>query len=188
MRSITSQTRGLNLRKKKKLPHPTHRTKQKRDEEFSRDAAEGMSSKELATKFDLGQSSIGIKRKQLARQIEKEVRSRLGTVSLKSLDNLVSLAFGAESEQVRYVATKDLLDRAGFKATELSKLEIEDTRSRTPVEIEEEMRERFGRDVADMIMGRAKVINGTTAGVAASQTAGDALSPTVSTPASSELN
>mgnify|MGYP006406956081 FL=1 len=159
------------------------RAKKKRDEEFSKDAALGKTSLELASKFDISQSSIGVKRKTLARQIEKEVRSRLGTVSLRSLDNMVSLAFSSESEQVRFVATKDLLDRAGFKASEISKLEIDERRSRTPVEIEQEMRERFGNDVADMIMGRAKVINGVSAGAVAPRPGGDSLAPTDTVPA-----
>tara|TARA_R100001530_G_scaffold100613_1_gene69950 strand:+ start:1075 stop:1608 length:534 start_codon:yes stop_codon:yes gene_type:complete len=159
------------------------RAQKKRDEEFSRDAALGKTSLELASKFDISQSSIGVKRKTLARQIEKEVRSRLGTVSLRSLDNMVSLAFSSESEQVRFVATKDLLDRAGFKASEISKLEIDERRSRTPVEIEQEMRERFGNDVADMIMGRAKVINGESAGAGVSRPEGVSLDSSVPVPA-----
>jgi hypothetical protein len=169
--------------KVKKTRPPIHREQKKKKDEFSKDAALGMTTAELGTKFNLGESSVGVYRKNLARQIEKEVRARLGTVSLKSLDNLVSLAFGAESEQVRYVATKDLLDRAGFKATELSKVEIEDRRNRTPVEIEGEMRERFGNDVADMIMGRAKVINGESAGADVSRPEGDSLDSSVPVPA-----
>jgi|TARA_Y100000310_G_scaffold914_1_gene1280 hypothetical protein len=164
------------------------RAQKKRDEEFSRDAALGKTSLELASKFDISQSSIGVKRKTLARQIEKEVRSRLGTVSLRSLDNMVSLAFSSESEQVRFVATKDLLDRAGFKASEISKLEIDERRSRTPVEIEQEMRERFGNDVADMIMGRAKVINGESAGAGVSRPEGVSLASSVPVPATRDLN
>ena len=164
------------------------RAQKKRDEEFSRDAALGKTSLELASKFDISQSSIGVKRKTLARQIEKEVRSRLGTVSLRSLDNMVSLAFSSESEQVRFVATKDLLDRAGFKASEISKLEIDERRSRTPVEIEQEMRERFGNDVADMNMGRAKVINGESAGAVASRPAGVSLPSVDAVPATRDLN
>ena len=164
------------------------RAKKKRDEEFSKDAALGKTSLELASKFDISQSSIGVKRKTLARQIEKEVRSRLGTVSLRSLDNMVSLAFSSESEQVRFVATKDLLDRAGFKASEISKLEIDERASRTPMEIEQEMRERFGNDVADMIMGRAKVINGESAGAVASRPAGVSLPSVEAVPATRDLN
>ena len=164
------------------------RAQKKRDEEFSRDAALGKTSLELASKFDISQSSIGVKRKTLARQIEKEVRSRSGTVSLRSLDNMVSLAFSSESEQVRFVATKDLLDRAGFKASEISKLEIDERRSRTPVEIEQEMRERFGNDVADMIMGRAKVINGESAGAGVSRPEGVSLASSVPVPATRDLN
>jgi len=96
---------------------------------------------------------------------------------------MVSLAFSSESEQVRFVATKDLLDRAGFKASEISKLEIDERRSRTPVEIEQEMRERFGNDVADMIMGRAKVINGESAGAGVSRPEGVSLDSSVPVPA-----
>ena len=161
------------------------RTMKKRDEEFSKDAALGMSSMELASKFDISEKSTRAKRKTLARQIEKEVRGRLGTVALRSLDNMVSLAFSAESEQVRFVATKDLLDRAGFKASEISRVEIDERRSRTPVEIEQEMRERFGNDVADMIMGRAKVINGVSAGAVSPRPGGDSLAPTDTVPATS---
>jgi len=170
-------------RVKKKTSSPIDRAQKKKRDEFSKDAALGMTTPELGAKFNLGESSVGVYRKNLARQIEKEVRARLGTVSLKSLDNLVSLAFGAESEQVRYVATKDLLDRAGFKATELSKIEIEDRRNRTPVEIEDEMRARFGNDVADMIMGRAKVINGESAGAEVSRPEGDSLVSSATVPA-----
>ena len=178
-----TQKKTQKTRIKKKTSSPIDRAQKKKRDEFSKDAALGMTTPELGAKFNLGESSVGVYRKNLARQIEKEVRARLGTVSLKSLDNLVSLAFGAESEQVRYVATKDLLDRAGFKASEISKLEIDERASRTPVEIEQEMRERFGNDDADMIMGRAKVINGESAGAGVSRPGGDSLAPTDTVPA-----
>ena len=93
----------------KKKPYPKKgRAKRNADDAFASAAAENVPVKDLAVQFQLTEPSTRQKRRDLSKNIEKEVRAKLGSIASKSLDTLVHLAFRAESSQVRYVATKDL--------------------------------------------------------------------------------
>ena len=191
---MSSQTRGEILGLEKKKPYPRKgRAKRNADDAFASAAAENVPVKDLAVQFQLTEPSTRQKKQNLSKKIEQEVRAKLGSIASKSLDNLVHLAFRADSEQVRFVATKDLLDRAGFKPQDKTKVEIEDKRNRTPQEIEDEMRERFGHDTAELIMNKTKIIpvnveSENTAGAEASRPVGDSLAPSGSVPAPETLN
>lgn len=54
-------------------------------------------------------------RRELATEIERELRVRLVEYVPNALTNLRQLADSAESESVRYNANRDLLDRAGWQ-------------------------------------------------------------------------
>tara|TARA_R100000278_G_scaffold110181_1_gene87311 strand:+ start:125 stop:481 length:357 start_codon:yes stop_codon:yes gene_type:complete len=45
-----------------------------------------------------------------------QVQKKIAMGSTKALNNIISLSDGANSEYVRLEASKDILDRAGFKA------------------------------------------------------------------------
>lgn len=189
---MTSQIRGefLGLEKKRKV-RKYGRAKRNEDDAFASAAAENVPVKDLAVQFQLTEPSTRQKRRDLSKNIEKEVRAKLGSIASKSLDNLVHLAFRADSEQVRYVATKDLLDRAGFKAQDKTKIEIEDKRNRTPQEIEDEMREKFGHDIAELMMNKTKIIPvkvDATAGTDTSRSGEESLASSESVPAPETLN
>jgi hypothetical protein len=48
----------------------------------------------------------------------QRVQSKIALGSTKAINTIVNLAGGASSEYVRLEASKDILDRAGFKAPE----------------------------------------------------------------------
>ena len=97
-----------------------------------------------------------VKAHQLKTQIEEQVRSDLGKTSGLALDNLVKLAFHAESEQVRARCTIDLLDRAGFKPVE----KVQHLKApRTPEEVEAELAAIVGKDQAEVLLGKRKLVN-----------------------------
>ena len=97
-----------------------------------------------------------VKAHQLKTQIEEQVRSDLGKTSGLALDNLVKLAFHAESEQVRARCTIDLLDRAGFTPVE----KVQPLKApRTPEEVEAELAAIVGKDQAEVLLGKRKMIN-----------------------------
>tara|TARA_R100001530_G_C4260009_1_gene140210 strand:- start:74 stop:616 length:543 start_codon:yes stop_codon:yes gene_type:complete len=180
------------LEKKKAYPKKG-RAKRNADDAFASAAAENVPVKDLAVQFQLTEPSTRQKKQNLSKKIEQEVRAKLGSIASKGLDNLVHLAFRADSEQVRFVATKDLLDRAGFKPQDKTKVEIEDKRNRTPQEIEDEMRERFGHDTAELIMSKTKIIpvnveSGNTAGTDTSRSGEGSLASSGSVPAPETLN
>ena len=91
---------------------------------------------------------------RLQEDIEKQVRSELGNTAAQALQNLIGLAFSAESESVRAKCTMDLLDRAGFKPIDKHE-EIKPKRSLQ--EIDAEIRELVGGDVADVLLGKRAV-------------------------------
>ena len=97
-----------------------------------------------------------VKAHQLKTQIEEQVRSNLGKTSGLALDNLIKLAFHADSEQGRARCTIDLLDRAGFKPIE----KVQHIKApRTPEEVEAELAAIVGKDQAEVLLGKRKLVN-----------------------------
>ena len=66
------------------------------------------------------------------------------------MSTLVEL-LDCDDPNARYKAAKDILDRAGFKPTD--KLEVTAEVKRTPKEIEAEIRERMGDEIASRLLG-----------------------------------
>lgn len=56
-------------------------------------------------------------------RLQKEVSRKFIDRAEKMADNMYDLALGARSEQVRFQATKDYLDRAGFQPTQKTEVE-----------------------------------------------------------------
>jgi hypothetical protein len=101
-------------------------------------------------------SSEKAKAYRLKQEVEEQVRANLGKTSKLALDNLIKLAFSAESEHVRARCTIDLLDRAGFKPVE----KVQHLKApRSPEEVEAELVSIIGKENADMILGKRKIVN-----------------------------
>lgn len=142
------------------MPRITHRTKEglrrpPQDQEFIEHMAKTGDPIVSAKKAGLKATRPSAKKKaeSLQEDIEKEVRAQLGKTANQALNNLISLAFSAESEQVRAKCTMDILDRAGFKPVDKHE-EVKPKRSLQ--EIDAEIRELVGNDVADVLLGKAK--------------------------------
>jgi len=110
------------------------------------------SPKEIAKVSGVSITAVKEFNKQYQADIEKQVRANLGKVAVDALQNMVDLAFTAENEHVRVVATKDLLDRAGFKPKSEVDIKQEITR-RDPKEIELEARKKLGDELAEKLLG-----------------------------------
>ena len=91
------------------------------------------------------------------RMIEEQVTTNLGLRSSEMLEQIYVLARNAESESVRLKASMDWLDRAGFKPVE----RIEHSKVvRTLEQVEGELVRLVGRDTADVLLGKRKLVNG----------------------------
>jgi hypothetical protein len=111
-----------------------------------------VSKKEVAQVAGVSVTAVREFNRQHQEDIEKQVRANLGEVAVQALQNMVDLAFAAENEHVRFVATKDLLDRAGFKPKSEVDIKQEVIR-RDPKEIEAEARKKLGDDLAEKLLG-----------------------------------
>lgn len=106
---------------------------------------------EIAKISGVSVTAIREMNKKYEREIEAQVRANLGQVAVDALQNMIDLAFTAENEHVRFVSTKDLLDRAGFKPKSEVDIKQEVIR-RDPKMIEAEARERLGNELAEKLL------------------------------------
>tara|TARA_S200002703_G_scaffold143139_1_gene135947 strand:+ start:91 stop:516 length:426 start_codon:yes stop_codon:yes gene_type:complete len=96
------------------------------------------------------------KMQKMKRAIQDQVSADLGLSAKQMLDNIKSLALTGKSEGVRLKASMDWLDRAGFKPVE----RIEHTKiARTVEQIEAELVSMLGRETADLLTGKRKIVN-----------------------------
>jgi len=154
--TTTSSSKKLRVPKIKNRPlehrDPNGHVRKEETQEFIQKAA-------LLTPSERDQlltPSEKVKAHHLKTQIEEQVRANLGKTAGLALDNLVKLAFHAESEQVRARCTIDLLDRAGFKPVE----KVQHLKApRTPEEVEAELAAIVGKDQAEILLGKRKMIN-----------------------------
>lgn len=96
------------------------------------------------------------KMQKIKRSVEDQVVTNLSLSSKEMLDNIYSLAKNAESESVRLKASMDWLDRAGFKPVE--KVQHSNV-ARSLEQIEAELVSMLGRDTADLLIGKRKIVN-----------------------------
>ncbi|MFZ9069149.1 MAG: hypothetical protein ACO23R_17400 [bacterium] len=116
--------------------------------------ASGLTDRQTSEMTGIPTGAIRKMNRKYAEEIEVQVRANLGAVAVSALKNMVDLAFKAENEHVRFVATKDLLDRAGFAPKKEVDIKQEIIR-RDPQEIEAEARKKLGDELAEKLLGLA---------------------------------
>ena len=84
-------------------------------------------------------------KRELSSEIAEELRSSFMNAAPKALSILMDLAENSASDSVKFQASKDLLDRAGFRP------------QRTSTELEAEMIRLVGAEKAELLLGKKTV-------------------------------
>ena len=97
-------------------------------------------------------------KRRLASQIAEELRLNIINYAPRELAILKNLGLNADSEHVRMKASKDVLDRAGFKP--VKRQEVVHA-SRSVEEVEAELVGLVGKDLSELLLGKkkSKVVN-----------------------------
>ena len=90
-------------------------------------------------------------KRELSGEISEELRSSFMNAAPKALSILMDLAENSASDSVKFQASKDLLDRAGFRPIDRRE---EIRPQRTPVELEAEIKRLVGTETAELLLGR----------------------------------
>ena len=90
-------------------------------------------------------------KRELSSEIAEELRSSFMNAAPKALPILMDLAENSASDSVKFQASKDLLDRAGFRPIDRRE---EIRPKRTPVELEAEIKRLVGTETAELLLGR----------------------------------
>ena len=90
-------------------------------------------------------------KRELSGEISEELRSSFMNAAPKALSILMDLAENSASDSVKFQASKDLLDRAGFRPV-VRREEIRP--KRTPAELEAEIKRLVGTETAELLLGR----------------------------------
>ena len=93
-------------------------------------------------------------KRELSGEISEELRSSFMNAAPKALSILMDLAENSASDSVKFQASKDLLDRAGFRPVD-KREEIRPQRS--PAELEAEMVRLVGPEKAQLLLGKKSV-------------------------------
>ena len=93
-------------------------------------------------------------KRELSGEISEELRSSFMNAAPKALSILMDLAENSASDSVKFQASKDLLDRAGFRPVDRRE---EIRPQRTMVEIEAEMIRLVGAEKAELLLGKKSV-------------------------------
>ena len=93
-------------------------------------------------------------KRQLANQIQKRMLEMFVDHTPKAFSAMKALMEESESDTVRYQAAKDLMDRAGFKATD--KVQIEEDKKDIK-QLEAELVSLVGREKADVLLGKEEL-------------------------------
>ena len=118
--------------------------------DFMRIAMSNATIAEKAAMIGMHKNTFDKERKARADQIALQTRIELDENVHHAMSTLVDL-LDCDDPNARYKAAKDILDRAGFKPTD--KLEVTAEVKRTPKEIEAEIRERMGDEIASRLLG-----------------------------------
>ena len=94
--------------------------------------------------------AIKLKR-ELSTEISEELRSSFMNAAPKALSILLDLAENSASDSVKFKASKDLLDRAGFRPIDRRE---EIRPQRTPEELEAEIKRLVGSETAELLLGK----------------------------------
>ena len=90
-------------------------------------------------------------KRELSAEISEELRSSFMNAAPKALSILMDLAENSASDSVKFQASKDLLDRAGFRPIDLRE---EIRLQRTPEELEAEIKRLVGSETAELLLGK----------------------------------
>ena len=93
-------------------------------------------------------------KRELSGEISEELRSSFMNAAPKALSILMDLAENSASDSVKFQATKDLLDRAGFRPIDRRE-EVRPQRS--PAELEAEIKRLVGTETAELLLGRKSI-------------------------------
>ena len=93
-------------------------------------------------------------KRELSGEISEELRSSFMNAAPKALSILMDLAENSASDSVKFQASKDLLDRAGFRPVD-RRDEIRP--QRTMVEIEAELVRLIGPEKDELLLGKKTV-------------------------------
>ena len=90
-------------------------------------------------------------KRELSAEISEELRSSFMNTAPKALSILMDLAENSASDSVKFQASKDLLDRAGFRPIDRRE---EIRPKRTPEELEAEIKRLVGTETAELLLGK----------------------------------
>ena len=90
-------------------------------------------------------------KRELSSEISEELRSSFMNAAPKALSILMDLAENSSSDSVKFQASKDLLDRAGFRPIDRRE---EIRPQRTPEELEAEIKRLVGSETAELLLGK----------------------------------
>ena len=93
-------------------------------------------------------------KRELSAEISDELRSSFINAAPKALSILMNLAENSASDSVKFQASKDLLDRAGFRPIDRRE---EIRPQRTPEELEAEIKRLVGSEKAELLLGKKSV-------------------------------
>ena len=90
-------------------------------------------------------------KRELSSEIAEELTANFMNAAPKALSILLDLAENSVSDSVKFLASKDLLDRAGFRPIDRRE---EIRPQRTPAELEAEIKRLVGTETAELLLGK----------------------------------
>ena len=93
-------------------------------------------------------------KRELSSEIAEELTANFMSAAPKALSILMDLAENSASDSVKFQASKDLLDRAGFRPIDRRE---EIRPQRTPEELEAEITRLVGTEKAELLLGKKSV-------------------------------
>ena len=90
-------------------------------------------------------------KRELSAEISEELRSSFMNAAPNALSILMDVAENSASDSVKFQASKDLLDRAGFRPVDRRE---EIRPQRTPAELEAEIKRLVGTETAELLLGK----------------------------------
>ena len=93
-------------------------------------------------------------KRELSSEIAEELTANFMSAAPKALSILMDFAENSASDSVKFQASKDLLDRAGFRPIDRRE---EIRPQRTPAELEAEIKRLVGSEKAELLLGKKSV-------------------------------
>jgi|TARA_Y100000310_G_C20627962_1_gene787012 phage terminase small subunit len=106
-------------------------------------------------------------KRELSREISKRMLEKFVDKAPVAFGTLIELMNESDSDTVRLQASKDIMDRGGFKPKDTMVIEEE---AKTIPELESELQMLVGKDKADLLLGKVKPETEEFAKIAVSKT------------------